>query len=408
MRACIHRGTKQIGGSCVELEHEGVRILLDVGLPLDGVSDDMSLLPQLTADIAAVVVSHPHVDHYGLLHHLPAGTTVCIGAAARRIIQAAAPFTGQPLPALEGLDLRDRTPIQIGPFRITPYLVDHSAYDAYALLVEAAGRRLLYSGDFRAHGRKGRLFETLIRRPPANVDVLLMEGTTLSRLDETGAFPSECDLEKELVQHFQATPGLAMVHASAQNVDRIVTLYRACKQAGRTLVIDLYTAAILEATGNENIPQSSWPGVALFTPQRQRRQIVRLKAFDLLQRHALHRIYPEDLHQMASRVVLLFRPVHMEDLDAAGVLDGASFIYSQWLGYLQEESSQHWLNWLQAKGIKMRYVHTSGHASPSDLQRFAKAISAARLVPIHSFARDEYPRQFANVEFREDGEWWSV
>ena len=29
----------------------------------------------------------------------------------------------------------------IGPFRITPYLMDHSAYDAHALLVEADQRR---------------------------------------------------------------------------------------------------------------------------------------------------------------------------------------------------------------------------------------------------------------------------
>ena len=48
------------------------------------------------------------------------------------------------------------TCIEIGPFRITPQLVDHSAFDAYALLVEADGKRVYYSGDFRAHGRKGR------------------------------------------------------------------------------------------------------------------------------------------------------------------------------------------------------------------------------------------------------------
>jgi len=35
MRACIHRGTKEIGGTCIELESQGKRIVLDVGLPLD-------------------------------------------------------------------------------------------------------------------------------------------------------------------------------------------------------------------------------------------------------------------------------------------------------------------------------------------------------------------------------------
>jgi len=38
----------------------------------------------------------------------------------------------------------------------SPHLVDHSAYDAYALSVEADGQRILYSGDLRAHGRSRR------------------------------------------------------------------------------------------------------------------------------------------------------------------------------------------------------------------------------------------------------------
>lgn len=328
--------------------------------------------------------------------------------AARRIIEAAAPFTGQPLPSLAGFDLQHRTPIQIGPFQITPYLVDHSAYDAYGLLVEAGGKRLFYSGDFRGHGRKGRLFEAFLQQPPSNIDVLLMEGTTLSRLEENDAFPPEEALEQQMLEQIRETSGLVMVYASAQNIDRVVTLYRASKKAGRTLLIDLYTAAILEATGNDNIPQSFWPGVALFTPERQRRQIVRLQAFDLLKRHAKQRVYREGLQQLASNAVLLFRPLHMEDLVAAQVLEGAGFIYSQWSGYLAEESSQKWLNWLQDAGIEMQQIHTSGHASPADLQRFARALNPARLVPIHSFAPEKYPQQFDNVQFRQDGEWWDV
>jgi ribonuclease J len=34
MKLCIHRGTREIGGTCVEIESSGARILLDLGLPL--------------------------------------------------------------------------------------------------------------------------------------------------------------------------------------------------------------------------------------------------------------------------------------------------------------------------------------------------------------------------------------
>jgi len=34
VRICIHRGTMEIGGTCVEIESQAKRIVLDVGLPL--------------------------------------------------------------------------------------------------------------------------------------------------------------------------------------------------------------------------------------------------------------------------------------------------------------------------------------------------------------------------------------
>jgi len=408
MQVCIHRGTKQIGGSCVEVEHAGCRIVLDFGLPLDGNAEDLALVPRIAPGLSAVLISHPHLDHYGLVHHLPAGTPICMGAAARRIVKAAAPFTGQALPSLEGPDLEHRKTLEIGPFRITPYLVDHSAYDAYAFLIEAGGKRVFYSGDFRAHGRKGRLFEALIGCPPEHIDALLMEGSSLSRLDDKDAFPTEADLERELVGVFQAAPGLVMVHASAQNIDRVVTLYRACKRSGRTMVIDLYTAAILEATGNGHVPQSSWPCVTLFIPERQRRQIAKQQAFELLSRHSRQRIFARGLHDIAHRAVLLFRPMHIQDLDAADCLNGAAFVYSQWPGYLELGSYRAVQDWLKMRDIEMKYVHTSGHASPPDLQRFAQALAPRQLVPIHSFVPEKYPQQFANVVARQDGEWWAL
>ena len=35
MNICIHRGAHQIGGTCIELESQGKRLVLDIGVPLD-------------------------------------------------------------------------------------------------------------------------------------------------------------------------------------------------------------------------------------------------------------------------------------------------------------------------------------------------------------------------------------
>ena len=67
-------------------------------------------------------------------------------------------------------------PVDIGAFRVTPYLVDHSAPDAVAYVVETDGRKLFYTGDFRGHGRKKIVLERMLKDPVRDVDCLLIEG----------------------------------------------------------------------------------------------------------------------------------------------------------------------------------------------------------------------------------------
>jgi ribonuclease J len=252
MRACIHRGSKQIGGSCVEVESRGYRLLVDFGLPLDAGENHRQYIPSIAGldgsdpSLLSVLISHPHLDHFGLLAHISEKIPVAMGAAARRILEAAMPFLpGKwPTPA-KGWNYQSGKSTDIGPFRITPFLVDHSAYDAYALMIESGGKRIFYSGDLRSHGRKAALFERLTANPPQNIDALLLEGSSLGRISDHQQFPTEKEIETQLVHVFSTTEGLALIHTSAQNIDRIVSIFRASKQTGRKLVIDLYTAAIL-------------------------------------------------------------------------------------------------------------------------------------------------------------------
>jgi len=420
-RACIHRGTRQIGGTCVELACEGQRILLDLGMPLDAdtASDLSALVPAVPGlqdgddSLLALVVSHGHADHWGLAAYVNRPPAIVAGAATKRILSAAAPFVPRPLPAAmlesgDDLALVDRAQIEIGPFQITPYLVDHSAYDAYAMLVEAGGRRLFYSGDIRAHGRKGALFEKLLRHPPSNVDAMLMEGSSLGRLDPDGEFPSEDEIEARLVERFSKTDGFVAVSASAQNIDRVVGLYRACKRTGRTLVLDLYAMEILRATGNPNLPQPGWPNLAVYVPQYQRRHIKRTERFDLLEPYKGCRIFPEGLTSLGPRAVMLFRPAMMSDIDQLGLWSGAQAIWSQWDGYLKDGAGAKLVTDLAERHVPFEVIHTSGHASIADLRRLARAVAPTALVPVHTFEGDRFGDFFESVVRREDGEWWGV
>ena len=180
------------------------------------------------------------------------------------------------------------------------------------------------------------------------------------------------------------------------------------KRAGRVLVVDIYSAVVLEATGRETIPQSWWDDVRLYVPYRQRLKIKEERLFDELKRHSANRVFPEDLPAIGNRAVVLFRPPLMSDRGIGSMLDGARLTYSMWEGYLEHDGSKRVIAWLDANGIAWETIHTSGHAPVRDLKRLAAALSARRLVPIHSFETASFGEYFENVERQEDGVWWTV
>ena len=102
---------------------------------------------------------------------------------------------------------------------------------------------------------------------------------------------------------------------------------------------------------------------------------------------------------------MIFRPSMAADFENA--LSGATLFYSLWPGYL-ERGRFDLKAWCTAQGIGFEVHHTSGHASISDLKRLVKALQPKRLVPIHSFATDQFRNFFPNVQLANDGEWLDI
>jgi ribonuclease J len=415
MRLCIHRGTREIGGTCVELESSGQRILLDLGLPLNAKDVASTPLPAVAgltkadASLLAIILSHGHRDHWGLLPKARFDIPVVMGRDVERIMRAAADFVPDGYAPKASAYLENRKRLQLGPFSITPYLVDHSGFDAYALEVEADGRRLFYSGDLRAHGNKWKLFEAMLKRPPKNIDVMLMEGSSLGRLRDDEKFPTEKELELRFIERFKATPGMVLVACSAQNIDRVVRIYRAAKRSGRTMVVDAYAAEVLKATGSEHIPKpvGGWSrsNIAVYIPFRQRVQLKKKGIAPIVDSHRGFRLWPAQLAEHAPRSVMLIRPWMVRDRDLANAMTNSRVIWSQWEGYLKEGSGAELKAECERRQIPFEIIHTSGHASPVDLKRLAAAVAPKRLIPIHTFARDRFPDLFDNVAFFDDNQW---
>jgi ribonuclease J len=418
MRLCIHRGTREIGGTCVELESSGQRVLLDLGLPLTAKDAASTPLPPIAGlvkadpSLLAIILSHGHRDHWGLVPKALASIPIIIGKKAEQIMRAAADFVPEPFAPTASQHLESGKAFKIGPFVIKPHLVDHSGFDAYALEIEADGRRLFYSGDLRAHGNKGKLFEAMLKRPPKNIDVMLMEGSSLGRLKDYERFPTEAAIEQLLLKQFKATLGMVLVACSAQNIDRVVRIYRAAKRSGRTLIIDAYAAEVLKATNSEHIPKPvrGWPNIAVYIPHFQRVQLKEKGIAPIVDSYRGFRLWPKQLAEQASRSVMLVRPWMLRDLDRANAMSGARVIWSQWEGYLNEKESvgAKFKEECKNRNIPFEVIHTSGHASPRDLKRLAKAVEPKILIPIHTFERNRFPALFDNVSLIDDGQWIEV
>jgi ribonuclease J len=415
VRVRIHRGAHEVGGSCVELETAGRRLVVDLGRPLNASRDDYVPLPDIAGlaapdpSLVGVVISHGHPDHHGLAHLLHDEVPIYVGAASYKVLNAAAFFTGA-----EGFPeptrfLRDREPLELGPFRLTPYLADHSAFDAYSLLIEAGGRRLFYSGDLRAHGRKATVFERLLADPPSEVHALLLEGTHVRSGDAPNATAqSEGQLEAACTKAFRETTGMVLACYSAQNIDRLVTLFKATLRADRDFVMDLYTASVAAAIGYDTIPQSDWDRVRVFLPSSQRQRVIREQAFERTDAVRSRRIYPEELVTRRSELVMTFRESMATDLERANCLSDARLMWSMWPGYLDSDKTSGLRAFCERNAVPVTIQHASGHAAVEDLQRLAAAVQPDRVVPIHTSAPERFREYFSNVERHLDGQWWTV
>ncbi len=413
MRACIHRGSQEVGGSCVEFEADGWRIVLDVGLPLDAEPEDAVALPDIRplrepeAGPAAVFISHGHPDHYGLLGRVDPRVALFMGEGANRILREASFFThGEPI--REPTDaLRDQVSIQFGPFIVTPYLADHSGFDSYSLRIDAGARSVLYTGDLRAHGRKQSAFQRLLSTPYP-IHALLLEGTHVREEEAAAPLLTEAEVEDGCVERFRDTRGLVLACYSPQNIDRLVTMFKAARRAGRELVMDLYAATIASAAGKPTIPVPAWDGVRVYLPRSQRQHVQRTKEFHRVAAFRRHRIYPEEIAARSGELVFSFRHSMARELEQVGCLEDARCLWAMWPGYLQRESGQMLRFWLDGLGLELDVVHASGHASVEDLRRLVDALDPDRVIPIHTSAPERFAEHFPRVERHRDGEWWDV
>ncbi len=401
MKITIHRGSREIGGTCIELEADRTRILLDLGAPLSEKSRYLNP-KQIRPD--AVLISHPHQDHYGLIEQLDEETPVFIGGLGKSLIDATRIFLNRECPRNNFKHFTHRKSFCVGDFVITPYLMDHSAVDSYAFLIEAEGKRLFYSGDFRAHGRKSVLFDRLIKDPPRNIDLLFMEGTMLRR--DNSQFPLEEDVQKKINELIGDQQNMSFLISSSQNIDRLVSAYKACRATGKDLVLDIYTAWVLEQMHQvtRNVPDMNWEQVRVYASNRQYQALKANPDYFGSFAHRIwgNRVTMDELNTDPANYLFWGKMSHYKWIRKFMEHAPLTLIYSQWQGYLKCSNAEYYgaqeiAAFKNDPRVKFIYAHTSGHATLTDLQSFAQALNPRALIPVHTEFAEDYPGHFDNV-----------
>jgi ribonuclease J len=112
------------------------------------------------------------------------------------------------------------------------------------------------------------------------------------------------------------------------------------------------------------------------------------------------------LAETPAKWVVMVRPSLMRDFVPKGVVPNPedAWCWSMWQGYLRNTDGATIRQWFEDGGSRPVHIHTSGHAAPSELRAFAKAMNAKTFVPIHGVAWDGDTSGFPSVHRLADGE----
>lgn len=387
MKIIIHRGSHQIGGTAVEISTASTRIIIDMG---DELTIDSSCKPKplnisgvtdKNGRCDAVLFTHYHGDHTGQLPNIRSDIPIYMGSLTKNILLASAHNAEQDI--INRLNsantFKAGKKLRIGDIYITPYVIDHSALDCCMFLIEACGKKILHTGDFRTHGFRGKAVPVILQNYIKNIDILITEGTNISRANNE--IITEMQLQNK-VKEYMKEYKYVFAYTSSTNLERICGFSKAVPQ-GKYFICDAYQYKLLEIIEDH------------------------LGKFSDLYRNIKKTIYCSNLvtkfqdkgflmmvrdNQMFRKIIPLF------DKEKSIIL------YSMWDGYRTRPEST--IPEFLALSGKWEYLHTSGHAYIEDIKEMVKTINSSYIIPIHTdkpeIMRDLFPDK--NIILSSDSE----
>ena len=388
MKIVIHRGIDQIGGCITEISTAHTKIIIDLGSNLPGCKGEefsKQEIEDITKDADGIYYTHFHGDHVGLNSFVPDNIAQYIGKGAQEVNickysvlakhdskykrDLSVAQNMKTYEAAQRYDVGGK-----GEIFITPFFVDHSAFDSYMFLIEADGKRILHTGDYRGHGYLSKGLDEILGWKAKNIDILVTEGTMLSR--QTEEVNHEYTIKTKAIKLLEGEerplrPHYLFALCSSTDMDRLASFHAACKETRAKFLCDSYQKSVLD----------------IFTKYAAHHS----KLFDFDDETTL--VLGEDCDfERDLRPNGFIMPVRAgSQLDFVKKMlhyfPDAELIYSMWKGYYEgteEQKSQNVIDFVNLFHGHFHYLHTSGHADVETLEKVCRITNPSiGVIPIH-------------------------
>jgi len=419
----FYGGTGEIGGNKILLRHGDTSIFLDFGKnfgrerqfydePYLSPREEkhliyLGILPKISGlykkdeeepAIDAIVLSHPHADHWDYIRYVKDSVPIFCGETAKTMIVARElASTGQrteyriaSLSSSQGEQVykkfytfRTGDVLNIGSIKLEPIHVDHSVPGAYGFIIYTSNGVIAYTGDFRLHGPKATMsMEFIDRAKQAHPDVLITEATNIV----DAKMVSESEVEDKIRRIVSTTRRLALAGFYLNDIDRLTTFWQVAKTNNRKLAVSTKQAWLVHNLRDDkhlNLFGLEDPNVLIF--QREKRRQYEWEK--TLKQHYPDKIvdsYYVNAHQ--DELLLAASFLDMNEMVEVQPEPGSVYILSQSEPFNEEMEIDYnkLLNWLEICGLPLYQVHASGHINPDELKWAIQEINPGKLYPIHT------------------------
>ena len=414
MRGCVFLAdikiynSNQIGANYTVISSSGKKIMIDYGQTLPGSTKEQQDFDWKNDTVDAVFFTHYHGDHVGRILEIPKDIPLYMGSTARLImlnihrrLSRYPKHHKEQMEYVELLENEERIHLftegkpceMIGDIEVIPYSVDHSAYDAYMLLVKTPDENILHTGDFREHGYRGSKIVKLLERlvlPKADgrIDTLIIEGTMMERQGEK--VRTEYELQQEATKLFHTHKYVFLV-CSSTNLDTLASFHKAALK--NHMYTYCYSDYLLEQ-------------LKTFTETAGKRtNLYKFKNTYLveLDRKIAHKdwIEPKSQENIMREYgfLCMIKPgkQYAEWIERFADLQPL-LIYSLWGGYLDYKCDAYNKEWADffapyIKSSQYLSLHTSGHATPDTIAKIIETVNPQkRIYPMHTGKAEEFKK----------------